>query len=181
MSKQQDLLQKASVGDAEAIAELIRQQRMGKMLRLYPGHRKGPEDEGVIPLLMDYEPECIRLYLGVPGKSFVVTESDFHIAVWLAKANSGVARNLFSGGMSEEDMIQYSNQLQTKGFSSKVEVRPQDNAFSLRFYPEKDELCLGLEGTTELVQKMTMAANELNWEILEDDDTRKVLAPYFNW
>ena len=45
------LLKRAMSGDAKASLEIVKLQREGRALRLYPHGRKGPLDEGVTPVV----------------------------------------------------------------------------------------------------------------------------------
>ncbi|SMP43882.1 hypothetical protein SAMN06265222_1011021 [Neorhodopirellula lusitana] len=59
------LLNDALRGDEHSMAELIRLQREGKALRLYPFGRKGPLDEGMTPLqITSTENRMVRFRLG---------------------------------------------------------------------------------------------------------------------
>lgn len=60
-----DLLNRAMAKEPGAVQEIIKLQRDGKSLRLYPDGRHGPLDEGRAPLLVGPSPEHLpRISLG---------------------------------------------------------------------------------------------------------------------
>jgi hypothetical protein len=52
-----ELLGRAMSGDVLAMREIVKLQQQGRALRLYPHGRKGPLDEGVMPVIYTRNPE----------------------------------------------------------------------------------------------------------------------------
>ena len=113
--------------DPEAVNELLRRQHQGKALRLYPNGRRGPEDEGVLPIAMTYEGDHIAIDIGHANRSFVIPGE--HFGIWAHKLSSkmlAMVKTLRREGYSMTEVFEELGEAGTPDFKVQFESIPGD-------------------------------------------------------
>ena len=127
-------------GDRDALNELIERQQSGTSLRFYPEGRKGPFDDGMLPIVVDVNDRSVCIRSGQPHRS-VLMDKELALA-WLLgipKCLSHAVR-LFKDEGLEQDDIEFELELRaTVGFKHKITPAPEEDGAMITFYP------LGLE------------------------------------
>lgn len=76
-----ELFAAAKDGSDEALTELIDRQQDGKALRYYPDGRKGPEDDGVVPVQIESKDGLLCIRSGRPRSPVIINRET--VEAWI--------------------------------------------------------------------------------------------------
>ena len=135
-------LEKSPDGETNvnAVTEILHRQHRGLALRLYPNGRRGPYDEGVVPVSLSSAEGIVTIDVGCPGKSFVIPREQ--VGNWVTKVARkiiSVTANMRTAGFDSDYIRNWFELHSTKDFSvAAYTVMSQDceEGVGVTIYPQ---------------------------------------------
>lgn len=178
-----DLYENILAGDRESLDELISRQQSGRSLRFYPEGRSGPEDEGMIPIVIDVCDSSVCIRSGRPSRAVVI---DKHVALkWIAgipQCLSSVVSNYRMDGVDEEKIEERIIKKATKGFGHEVSYELESDAVTVQFFPHGESSWkMNTQDCCNLIKTLCDVCIEKNWkytDAVSRNQARVVAAMY---
>lgn len=175
-----ELVKLAIEGDLEASEELIDRQQEGKSLRLYPNGRKGPDDEGVCPVMLKITNDGVVIKSGKPDRVTVFSRKqawDWVLA--LAESMARVILRHSSQGLSDEAVEMAVASKATNGFGCKITRSEKQDSIDCLFTPVGEaEWVASVDGVMDFIQQVVLIAAAEGWDLEADDKQLMLIKPY---
>lgn len=151
------LIEQVKMGNGNATKELIQLQRQGRALRLYPEGRRGPEDEGATPILMEQGSDMlVHIQLGRPCTVFLRRQQIGSLLTYLFLASSRM--------VAQRD--QYDDSLVTPGFGYSTSTT--GDRVTLTFSPITAlDYRIGLEDCRNIITSWLTFIDHLEWDLAD--------------
>ena len=181
-----DLYSQIISGDREALDELIERQQSGRSLRFYPDGRSGPQDEGMIPIVIDVLDNSVCIRSGRPSKPVVI---DKHVAFkWITgipECLASVVSNHKMDGLAEEYIEEKITDESTQDFDHEIryELLESHEEVSIKFYPEGEKHWkIDTQDCCNLIKSLCDVCIDLGWQYADavSDNQAKVVASMYS-
>lgn len=163
-----DLYTKIVAGDREALNELIERQQSGRSLRFYPDGRNGPNDDGMIPIVVDVCDESVCIRSGQPLKPVVI---DKQVALkWITgipKCLSSVVSNYKLAGVSDQEIERRVSEKSTENFDHEIRYTYKEDSeeVSIQFLPVgKSQWKLDTQDCCNLIKSLCDVCMDMGWQ-----------------
>lgn len=166
------------LSDADAVQEILNRQHEGKALRLYPDGRRGPHDNGLIPLSLGNDHGIVVIDVGYSNRSFVIPKE--RLGPWMhrvAEKLNDIVDELKEKGWDEYRVDEWLYQNATDGFNIGCCIVMNDDAeegLGVTLYPQEQNFwTLGWRECAQFCRAIIQEADRAGWSRSEIGVTRE--------
>jgi len=176
-------------GNRDALDELIERQQNGRSLRFYPEGRSGPEDEGMIPIVIDVKDNSVCIRSGRPNKPVIIDKNvAFKWITGIPQCLASVVTNHKMDGVDDEDIEAKITYNSTDGFGHEVRYEIPDDLdeyqeVSIQFFPEGEKMWkMNTQDCCNLIRSLCDVCMDLGWKYADEvsDSQANVVASMYS-
>lgn len=175
-----ELYAAARKGNDAALTELIDRQQDGRSLRYYPDGRKGPEDEGLVPVQIESKDGFLSIRSGRPNRKIIINKDT--VEVWV----KGIPDCLFHAanehkrsGVDAEDILDVMTEGSMDDFNANLyQTEGDEETLTCEFLPPgESRWIVSPRAASNLVRRLLELCEENDWyfDVANESESAAIL------